>query len=399
MINFSSFPETPSDKEERTDQHRHFRESQPRGAQQHVPAGTSSDWALSNLFRSCATRAQIPGSGASKHQDELVAATLLPDRTSQISRPAPVGQAQLQVRWDRVSVLFALLVVLAMVTAHAVISAVRDDPQTSAATQAATQAATPAVTQAATPAATQATTPATTPSPIQAANEPPKAEGPCPTPAKGVVRTAPAVSDQSDASRRTVALTFDDGPAPATPQVLDVLKRARVRATFFVVGQNAAANPEMLRRIIADGHALGDHSWSHHIPRSSVGWNRGKLTREIKHTRRVIIEATGLQPCVFRPPGGVVKGTQSVVRKAGLSMILWSVDTRDWAGSSHGEKFARVIRKRAALGLTEKHPVILLHDGGGNRSATVAALPGIIDDYRDRGYRFVTLHSRPSRPN
>jgi peptidoglycan-N-acetylglucosamine deacetylase len=329
-----------------------------------------------------------------------VAATLLPDRTSQTSSPAPVGRAQLHVRWDRVSVLFALLVVLAMVMAHTVISAVRDDLQTQAAPPAATQAATPAVTQAATPAATQGTTPgatqaatpAGTPGPTQAADEPPEAEGPCPAPAKGVVRTAPAVPDQADASSRTVALTFDDGPGQATPQVLDILQQGGVPATFFVVGQNAVAYPEMLRRIIADGHALGNHSWAHHIPRASVGWNRGRLTREIVQTRRAIIDAIGLQPCLFRPPGGVVKGAESVVRKAGLSMILWSVDTQDWAGSSHGGKFPSVIRKRAALGLTEEHPVILLHDGGGDRSATVAALPKIIDDYRAQGYRFVTLH-------
>ena len=72
-------------------------------------------------------------------------------------------------------------------------------------------------------------------------------------------------------------------------------------------------------------------------------------------------------------------------------MILWSVDTRDWAPSKDRKKFATIIRRRAALGLTEEHPVILLHDGGGNREATVAALPEIINDYRAHGYRFVTL--------
>jgi peptidoglycan-N-acetylglucosamine deacetylase len=312
---------------------------------------------------------------ASTRQDEIVAATSLPGRTTQTSSRASVGHAQLQVRWDRICVLFALVLVLTMVVTQAVVRAVPDEPQT--------------------PAATPAATPSATPAPIQAADEPPKAEGPCPAPAKGVVRTAPAVRDQAGVTARTVALTFDDGPGAATPQVLDLLQRAGVPATFFVLGQNAAANPEMLQRIIAGGHALGDHSWSHDIPRASAGWNRGKLTREIEHTRRAIIDATGLQPCLFRPPGGIVKGAESVVKKAGLSMILWSVDTRDWAGSSHGAKFASVIRKRAALGLTEEHPVILLHDGGGNRSATVAALPAIIDDYRAQGYRFVTLH-RPS---
>jgi peptidoglycan/xylan/chitin deacetylase (PgdA/CDA1 family) len=296
-----------------------------------------------------------------------VAATPLPGRTSQTSSRAPTGHAQLRIRWDRVSVLFALLAVLAMVMAHTIVRAVHDQQ-------------------------TPAATPAPSPAPIQAAEEPLKAQHLCPAPAREVVRNAPAVRDQADAAARTVALTFDDGPGEATPHVLDLLQQAGVPATFFVVGRHASTNPEMLRRIIAEGHALGNHSWSHDVPKAAVGWNRRKLTREIERTRRAIIDATGFQPCLFRPPGGIVKGAESVVQKAGLSMILWSVDTRDWTGSSKDEgKLASVIRKRAVLGFTEDHPVILLHDGGGNRAATVAALPKIINDYRAQGYRFVTL--------
>jgi peptidoglycan/xylan/chitin deacetylase (PgdA/CDA1 family) len=102
------------------------------------------------------------------------------------------------------------------------------------------------------------------------------------------------------------------------------------------------------------------------------------------------LAATGLKPCLFRPPGGIVKGARQATHTAGLSMILWSTDPRDWAVSA-SKKSASVIRKRVSAGLHEQHPVILLHDGGGNRSATVAALQGIIDDYRARGYQFVTL--------
>jgi peptidoglycan-N-acetylglucosamine deacetylase len=293
-----------------------------------------------------------------------VAATPLTGGTTQTASRASVSHAQLRVRWDRVSVLFGLIAVLGIVVAHTVVLAVRGDPRAPAATTA----------------------------PIQAADHPAKAQHECPAPATGVVRTAPAVRDQADASSRTVALTFDDGPGPATPQVLDVLQRAGVQATFFVVGQHAAANPEILRRIIAGGNALGDHSWSHHIPKVAAGWNPRKLAREIEHTRRAIFDATGLQPCLFRPPGGIVKGAETVTRAAGLSMVLWSVDTRDWSVPSKGTgKFASVIRKRAARGLTEEHPVILLHDGGGDREATIAALQEIINDYRAHGYQFVTL--------
>jgi peptidoglycan/xylan/chitin deacetylase (PgdA/CDA1 family) len=180
-----------------------------------------------------------------------------------------------------------------------------------------------------------------------------------------------------------------------------VLQGAGVHATFFVIGQDAAANPEMLRRLVAGGHVRGDHTWSHHIPKASTGWKASKLAREIERTRHVILDATGLQPCLFRPAGGIVKGAESVTRAAGLSMVLWSVDTRDWSVPSKGDnkKFATVIRKRAALGLTQEHPVILLHDGGGNREATVAALQEIINDYRAHGYRFVTLDQPGSEGN
>lgn len=293
-----------------------------------------------------------------------MAATLPPDRTRQTaSRRTPVGRAQLHVRWDRVSVLLALVAVLAMVITHAVVVAVRDDPKA------------------------PAEEPAQSPASDHLANPQPK----CPKPETGIVRTAPTVRDEADAAARTVALTFDDGPGPATPQVLDVLQRAGVRATFFVVGQDAAANPEMLQRIVAGGHVLGDHTWSHRMPSASAGWKRSRLTGEIEHTRRAILDATGLEPCLFRPPGGIVKGAKTVAHAAGLSMVLWSVDTRDWAPSKDRRKFSTIIRKRAALGLTEEHPVILLHDGGGNRESTVAALPEIINDYRAQGYRFVTF--------
>jgi peptidoglycan/xylan/chitin deacetylase (PgdA/CDA1 family) len=148
----------------------------------------------------------------------------------------------------------------------------------------------------------------------------------------------------------------------------------------------------MLRQVHAEGHALGNHTWSHKIPRAASGWSPATLAREIERTRRAVVDAAGLKPCLFRPPGGIVKGAAKVSRAAGLSMILWSVDTRDWAGPPTGKKnFATVIRKRAATGLAEEHPVILLHDGGGDRAATIAALPGIIEDYRAHGYRFVTL--------
>jgi peptidoglycan/xylan/chitin deacetylase (PgdA/CDA1 family) len=307
---------------------------------------------------------QIAGSGASTRQDDVVAATPLPGHTTQTASRASVGRAQLHVRWDRVSVLFALIAVLAVVVAHAVVVAVRGDPGAVAAK----------------------------PASIQASDRPAAAQQECSRPATGAIHAAPALHKDAAAPSRTVALTFDDGPGPWTPAVLDVLQQAQVPATFFVVGKSAAAEPEMLRRVLADGHALGNHTWSHRVPSAATGWNRATLAKEIERTSQVILDAVGRMPCLFRPPGGVVKGAAKVSRAAGLSVILWSVDTRDWADRRAGvNDFARVIRKRAAAGLAEEHPVILLHDGGGDRAATVAALPGIIEDYRAHGYRFVTL--------
>ncbi len=293
-----------------------------------------------------------------------MAAMLPPGPTTPTASRASAGRAQLQVRWDRVSVLFALVAVLSIVVTHSVVLAVRRDPGAIS----------------------------TKPAPIQVSDPPAHAPGDCPPPATDTIRTAPAVRDDAGAPSRTVALTFDDGPGPWTPAVLDALQQAQVQATFFVIGKSVAAEPEMLRRVLADGHAVGNHTWSHKIPSAATGWNRATLAEEIERTSRAILNAVGLRPCLFRPPGGIVKGADKVSRAAGLSVILWSVDTRDWADQPTGGKsFPKVIRKRAAAGLAEEHPVILLHDGGGDQAATVAALPGIIQDYRAHGYRFVTL--------
>lgn len=286
------------------------------------------------------------------------------ERSPHTVRPAAVRPAQTRVRWDRVTVLIALLAVVTTVTAHALIGAVSDSVRA--------MKAKPQLAAAPT---------------INVAQQAPTAPPSCPSSAPGVVHTAPPVAD---AAARTVALTFDDGPGPATPAVLDILHRNGVPATFFVIGQRAAAEPDMVRRIAADGHALGNHSWSHPIPSAKAGWKRSTLKREIDRTDQAISAATGLKPCLFRPPGGIVKGARKVTSAAGLEMILWSTDPRDWAASP-SKKSVLSIRKRVAAGLNEEHPVILLHDGGGDRSATVAALQGIIDDYRARGYHFVTL--------
>ena len=197
------------------------------------------------------------------------------------------------------------------------------------------------------------------------------------------IRTAPGAGDE-----RTVALTFDDGPGRWTPQVLKVLHDRRVTATFFVIGSQVRRNPGPLVQTRAAGHVIGNHSWDHPVVSPSKGWQPAALRSEIDRTGAAIQRVTGVRPCLFRPPGGVTKGTTGLT----LSVALWSVDTKDWRGQDHHDA-AQVARIRAAArtGIGTPHPVVLLHDGGGYRGNTLAALQGIIDDYRAAGYRFVPL--------
>lgn len=277
--------------------------------------------------------------------------------------PGPTGRYR--VRWDRVGVLVVLVALVVVAAVHAVagrraeVVPAPDRPPVHRT-------------------AKVATNPATKPAA-------------CPKPSHAVVRSAPARGHA-----RTVALTFDDGPGPWTPKVLAVLHQQQVHATFFVIGRWAAANPRLLRSVVAGGNELGNHSWSHHVPRATVGWRAATLTRELHRTDRAVAASTGHRPCFFRPPGGVYHGARAVTRADGLSVALWSVDTLDWSiERAGGTRSAASIRRRARAGLSQQHPVVLLHDGGGYRGATVAALPGIIADYRAHGYRFVTLSGRP----
>jgi peptidoglycan-N-acetylglucosamine deacetylase len=190
---------------------------------------------------------------------------------------------------------------------------------------------------------------------------------------------------------RTVALTFDDGPASATPAVLRILRTQHVHGTFFEIGQQVAAQPDLTRRVAAAGNLIENHSWSHRYPRQVPGgWSRAFLREDLQRTNAVLRETTGRQPCWFRPPGGfLMPALQPAARAAHLGVALWSVDTRDWANQN-----ASRIGRAALGGLDQTHPIVLLHDGGGPRAATVAALPAVIDAYRRHGYRFVRLDGR-----
>jgi peptidoglycan/xylan/chitin deacetylase (PgdA/CDA1 family) len=190
--------------------------------------------------------------------------------------------------------------------------------------------------------------------------------------------------------QRAVALTFDDGPWPqSTPRVLAVLRRLRVHATFFVIGYLARAYPELVARERRAGMAVGNHTYNHpEVPPF------GELPRRLVEDEIALgaasLERAGVRPSLFRPPAGSTSPT--VVRAAeaaGERVVLWSVDPGDWqAGVT-----AREIRTRV-LGAVRPGSIVLLHDGGGDRSATVAALPGIVKGIRRRHLALVALTPR-----
>jgi peptidoglycan/xylan/chitin deacetylase (PgdA/CDA1 family) len=185
-------------------------------------------------------------------------------------------------------------------------------------------------------------------------------------------------------SRRRVALTFDDGPGPQTSQVLRFLRSQHLQATFFELGVQAARFPGLVRRTLADGHAIGNHTYDHKpvtslTPQAQVA--------ELRHTQAVIRAAThGYKPCLFRPPSGVIDAAAAArARHRAMLSILWDVDPRDWALPGTDAIVRRV--------LTDVRPgsIVLLHDAGGPRSETLAALPRIVAALRARHYAFVTV--------
>ncbi|MFD1506728.1 polysaccharide deacetylase family protein [Georgenia yuyongxinii] len=199
--------------------------------------------------------------------------------------------------------------------------------------------------------------------------------------------TGPAAAPAAAAtcSSGYVALTFDDGPrAVTTGQVLDALKGRSVRATFFVVGQNVERLPALVRRAVAEGHRVENHSWAHErLTDLSAAGVRTSLSRADQAVRNAGVRGTRL----FRPPYGLTNATvRSVAADLGLRQVLWSVDPTDYATGTTSAQ----IRDRVLGGLAAG-AVVLLHDGVVNSPATVGALPGIIDGARARGFCFGVL--------
>jgi peptidoglycan/xylan/chitin deacetylase (PgdA/CDA1 family) len=178
-------------------------------------------------------------------------------------------------------------------------------------------------------------------------------------------------------NEKKIALTFDDGPSAYTSRILGALDHAHVEGTFFDIGSQVhGADPGLLRKIIDHGHEIGNHSWAHEtLPSGS----------SMSATSSAIRAVTGFKPCHFRPPGGAYNsGTISAAAQNGMSVVNWDVDTRDWTGISSG-----AIAAEATSGGSGS--IVLMHDGGGNRAPTAAAVPHIIHTLKKRGYKLVTL--------
>ncbi len=184
---------------------------------------------------------------------------------------------------------------------------------------------------------------------------------------------------------REIALTFDDGPWYDTPQVLSVLERERVVATFFQIGEQVAqyGGHGIERRMLADGDMIGDHTWNHR----DVAGGGAFAAEEIVRAAQTIGGASGgFKPCLFRAPYGAVSSALlRVARGLGFATIQWDIDPRDWARPGVSAIYDNVISHAHDGGIVE------MHDGGGDRSETIAALPHLIGTLRREGYRFVTV--------
>jgi peptidoglycan/xylan/chitin deacetylase (PgdA/CDA1 family) len=193
----------------------------------------------------------------------------------------------------------------------------------------------------------------------------------------GCVPRGPSLRTNGPRGGRRVALTFDDGPGLDTSAVLRVLRRAGARATFFVVGEMVARRADLVRQALAEGHAVGNHTFHH---------GAGASSDDLRRASALIRARTGYSPCLFRAVGGMTGGgLVPRARALGMLTIQWDVDPWDWSNPGVGAVYARVVSA------VRRGSIVVLHDGPAGRGGTVAALPRIIGTLRKRGYRFVSV--------
>jgi peptidoglycan/xylan/chitin deacetylase (PgdA/CDA1 family) len=211
-----------------------------------------------------------------------------------------------------------------------------------------------------------------------------KGESADPDPVKPGDADAADSSETKASGGKVIYLTFDDGPAVSyTKRILDLLDEYDAKATFFELGENAKAHPQLTRSVVARGHALGSHTWNHKDLRNLRPKN---LNRQITRTSAELTKIGGRPITCLRPPYGAVNArVRSAVHRKDLSMELWDIDPRDWRRPGAAAIARRVVSH------AHKNAVSLMHDGGGNRSQSVRALKRILQKLSKKGYRFETL--------
>lgn len=197
-----------------------------------------------------------------------------------------------------------------------------------------------------------------------------------------ITRGAAATITRIPTAQPLVAMTFDDGPHPSlTPQLLDMLRARGIRATFYVIGRNAARYPQILQRMVAEGHEIGNHTWSHP---SLHGHSDASVLSQVDRTNRAVYDAVGRPPVTMRPPYGNLYDRQRLMLFQTRSMptVLWSVDPLDWQRPGSSVVSQRIVAN------CHSGAVILAHD---IHRATVRAMPSALDGVTGRGFRFVTM--------
>lgn len=205
-------------------------------------------------------------------------------------------------------------------------------------------------------------------------------------PPSGVTSSAKDISParagmfQPSGGKRVVYLTFDDGPSPYTPQILKILRQHGAHATFFMVGYAAASQKARARAVIESGNAIGNHTYGH--PALNRLSNAG-ITSQLGRAQKVFPDGAG--GC-FRPPYGATNNrVRRTASAAGYKQYMWTVDPRDWARPGSNAIFNRVVSH------VRPGSIILLHDGGGGREGTVAAVRRLVPWLKKKGYMMVTL--------
>jgi peptidoglycan/xylan/chitin deacetylase (PgdA/CDA1 family) len=201
---------------------------------------------------------------------------------------------------------------------------------------------------------------------------------------EGIIRGGP--------HEKVVAITFDDGPNPKyTPQLLDILKNKGVKATFFVVGLHVKKYPDIAKRIVDEGHDIGNHTYTH---KDLVPSTRRMVLAQVHKTEHVIKKVTGVRTNLFRPPRGIYSSAvrRLLVDEKKYRMILWSVSSVDWRGLNPKAILRRIVR------YLRPGAILLFHDSGAlvrregaSRENTIDALPMVIDHLKAKGYEIITI--------